>query len=167
MQKKSTKKHIAKCGFCAFKIPWRLNPKLENQISKRAVFLPSTLTATKSIPAPFGAVAKKFFPLLDQKVFDVFYDALKGRQLLTYNALFKDANKLYKNKRLEKYKPKDETEYVWQILYRFYGAEKEEYNKLTDYEAKRAEKIAFNKAKIKQQWAKFHRVMEKKMGAKK
>ena len=108
---------------------------------------------------------------LNQKVFDVFYDALKGRQLLTYNALFKDANKLYKNKRLEKYKPKDETEYVWQILYRFYGAEyvedrkkelsKEEYNKLTDYEAKRAEKIAFNKAKIKQQWAKFRRVMEK------
>jgi hypothetical protein len=59
----------------------------------------------------------------NQKVFDAFYTALKGRQSITFNGLFAEANKKYKNKELEHYKTKDETEYVWLILYQWGGAE--------------------------------------------
>jgi len=58
----------------------------------------------------------------NQEVFDIFYAALKGRQILTFNGLFAEANKKYKAKELEKYKTVDETEYVWLILYNWGGA---------------------------------------------
>lgn len=55
----------------------------------------------------------------NQNVFDVFYKTLRGRQIITYNGLFKDANKLYKDKKLDKYKFVDNTEYVYFMLYRW------------------------------------------------
>jgi plasmid rolling circle replication initiator protein Rep len=58
-----------------------------------------------------------------QGVFDVFYEALKRRQILTFNELFKTANKKYENKELERYKTIDDTKYVWQILYRWVSTE--------------------------------------------
>jgi len=58
-----------------------------------------------------------------QEIFDVFYEALKGRQVLTYNGLFAEANKKYKNKELEEYKTRDETKYVWLILYQWGSVE--------------------------------------------
>lgn len=58
-----------------------------------------------------------------QEIFDVFYGALKGRQVLTYNGLFTMANKKYKDKELEHYKTRDETEYVWLILHQWGGLE--------------------------------------------
>jgi plasmid rolling circle replication initiator protein Rep len=57
-----------------------------------------------------------------QEVFDVFYEALKGRQVITYNDLFAMANKKYKDKELEHYKTRDETEYVWLILHQWGGS---------------------------------------------
>jgi len=56
-----------------------------------------------------------------QEIFDVFYNALKGRQVLTFNGLFADANKKYKAGELDKYKTLDETEYVQLVLYRWGG----------------------------------------------
>ena len=56
-----------------------------------------------------------------QSVFEVFYRALKGRQLLTFNGLFKEYVKKFKDGELEKYKEKDENEYthmltsVWKV----------------------------------------------------
>ncbi len=47
-----------------------------------------------------------------QSVFEVFYEALKGRQLLTFNGVFKDYVKKYKNGELDIFKEKDETEYT-------------------------------------------------------
>jgi len=47
-----------------------------------------------------------------QPVFEVFYNALKGRQLITFHGLFKDYVKKYKNGELDKYKKLDETEYT-------------------------------------------------------
>jgi plasmid rolling circle replication initiator protein Rep len=58
-----------------------------------------------------------------QEVFDVFYKSLKGRQVLTFGGLFKEAVKKYKSKELEHYKTVDETEYIWQILYTWGGSE--------------------------------------------
>lgn len=47
-----------------------------------------------------------------QPVFEIFYNALKGRQLITYNGLFKDYRKKYKAGELDKYKKLDETVYT-------------------------------------------------------
>ena len=55
-----------------------------------------------------------------QSIFEIFYRALKGRQLITFNGLFKDYIKKFKNGELDKYKKQDENEYthlltsVWQ-----------------------------------------------------
>lgn len=56
---------------------------------------------------------------VSQNVFDVFYKALRGRQIITYNGLFKDAHKLYKDKKLDKYKYIDNTEYAYYLIYRW------------------------------------------------
>lgn len=45
-------------------------------------------------------------------VFEVFYKALKGRQLITFNGLFKDYVKKFKNGDLDSYKKSDENEYT-------------------------------------------------------
>lgn len=45
-------------------------------------------------------------------VFEVFYKALKGRQLITFNGLFKDYVKKFKNGDLDSYKKADENEYT-------------------------------------------------------
>jgi plasmid rolling circle replication initiator protein Rep len=67
--------------------------------------------------AKYAAKDKDF--AISQEVFDVFYAALKGRQFITFNGLFAEANKMYKAKKLEHYKTLDTTEYVWLLLYRW------------------------------------------------
>lgn len=55
--------------------------------------------------------------LLNQKVFDVFYKSLKGKQFLVYSGLFKEARKKLKNGDLDYLKEVDPTEYIYQIFY--------------------------------------------------
>ncbi|GBV21818.1 hypothetical protein M1K003_2844 [Staphylococcus aureus] len=55
--------------------------------------------------------------LINQKVFDAFYKSLKGKQVLVYSGLFKDAKKKLKNGDLDYLKEIDPTEYVYQIFY--------------------------------------------------
>jgi plasmid rolling circle replication initiator protein Rep len=55
--------------------------------------------------------------LINQKVFDAFYKALKGKQVLVYSGLFKDARKKLKNGDLDYLKEVDPTEYIYQIFY--------------------------------------------------
>lgn len=55
--------------------------------------------------------------LQSEEVFDVFYKALKGKRILVYSGLFKDANKKLKNGDLKEYMKEDTTEYVYLILY--------------------------------------------------
>jgi len=62
-------------------------------------------------------VAKDSDYTYSQEVFDVFYKALKGRQVITYSGLFAEANKKYKAKELDEYCFVDETEYVYLMLY--------------------------------------------------
>lgn len=64
--------------------------------------------------------------LASSEVFDVFYQALKGRRLLVFSGMFKDANDKYKKSELDKYKKEDTTEYVYLILYQW--GEKSTYN---------------------------------------
>jgi len=58
-----------------------------------------------------------------EDVFDAFYNALKGRQELTYNGLFAAANKDFKADKLDDYIKPDETYYYWQIMYIWKGKE--------------------------------------------
>ncbi|MCI4601790.1 protein rep, partial [Escherichia coli] len=51
-----------------------------------------------------------------QDVFDVFYLALKGRQLITFNGLFKEYALKYKNGELDKHKTKDKNEYFYKLI---------------------------------------------------
>lgn len=55
--------------------------------------------------------------LVNQEVFDAFYTALKGKQVLVYSGLFKDARKKLKNGELDYLKESDPTEYIYQIFY--------------------------------------------------
>ncbi|UUY82043.1 protein rep [Staphylococcus haemolyticus] len=54
--------------------------------------------------------------LINQKVFDAYYRSLKGKQVLVYSGLFKEARKLLKNGDLDYLKEIDPTEYIYQIF---------------------------------------------------
>jgi len=59
----------------------------------------------------------------NHKVFDVFYKALKGRQVLTFNGAFKEVNAMFKAGELDEYIVRDETKYKYMILYRWGNGE--------------------------------------------
>lgn len=69
--------------------------------------------------AKYGAKDADY--MVSQEVFDVFYKALKGKQLLTYSGVFKDALKLFNNGELDKYKESDLTEYIYALEYHWQG----------------------------------------------
>lgn len=76
---------------------------------------------------------------VSQEVFDSFYNALKGRQLLTFNGLFATANKMFKAHELNKYIDVDKTEYVYLLLYRWGKGEylEQERRELTEQERRK------------------------------
>ncbi|MGX7031712.1 protein rep, partial [Vagococcus zengguangii] len=55
----------------------------------------------------------------NKEVFDTFYNALRGRQLITFNGNFKEYHAKYKNKELIKYIDKDTHEYVLKLFARW------------------------------------------------
>ncbi|NMB19123.1 MAG: protein rep [Erysipelothrix sp.] len=55
--------------------------------------------------------------LINQDVFEVFYKALKGKRLIVFSGLFKEAMTKFKNGELDEYKEKDMTNYVYAIMY--------------------------------------------------
>lgn len=74
---------------------------------------------TKSICeiAKYGAKDADY--MVSQEVFDTFYKALKGKQLITYSGAFKEALKLFNNGDLDKYKELDLNEYVYELCYQW------------------------------------------------
>ena len=72
----------------------------------------------------------------NKKTFDVFYDALKGKQVITYNKIFKDLAKKYDTGELDYLKDIDETKYVYRVIYKWYKDHYEELEitELTDEE---------------------------------
>ena len=76
-------------------------------------------SADKGAAEVAAYTAKDSEYMLSQEVFDVFYNALRGRQILTYNGLFTTGNKLFKAKQLNQFREKDTTEYVWILMYRW------------------------------------------------
>lgn len=81
--------------------------------------------------------AKDYEMTTSKKVFDTFYSALKGRQLITFNGIFKDYRKKYKLGELDKYKEVDLNEYVYKMLARWnseYRKYEQVYELMTDEE---------------------------------
>lgn len=55
--------------------------------------------------------------LFNREVFTTFYNALKGKQILVFSGLFKDAHKMFKKGELNAYKQVDEIKYVYMVNY--------------------------------------------------
>ncbi|NFE61329.1 replication protein [Clostridium botulinum] len=55
--------------------------------------------------------------LINREVFAVFYNALKGKQVLVFSGLFKDAHKMFKNGELDVYRKVDEIKYTYMVNY--------------------------------------------------
>ena len=63
--------------------------------------------------------------LVSRPVFETFYKALKGKQVLVFSGLFKDAHKMYKLGELDVYKKQNNIEYVYKLYYNWYKNEYE------------------------------------------
>lgn len=80
--------------------------------------------------------------LINREVFTVFYKALKGKQVLVFSGLFKDAHKMYQNGELDVYKQLDTIEYAYMVNYNWL---KNKYDTSNIRELTEDEKQAFNK----------------------
>jgi len=68
-------------------------------------------------------VAKDSDYYISQGVFDGFYNALKGRQIITYSGMFKEVSKMFDDGLLDQYLEKDQTLYYWRICYMWYDVD--------------------------------------------
>ena len=80
--------------------------------------------------------------LYQNQLFEIFYKALKGKQLIVYGGLFSDANKMYQNGELDYYKTQDSIEYVYMMVYSW---KKKEYDNTSIRKLTPEEKKRFNK----------------------
>jgi hypothetical protein len=80
--------------------------------------------------------------LINREVFMTFYKALKGKQVLVFSGLFKDAHKMYQNGELDAYKKSDPVEYAYMVSYNWF---KRKYDTSNIRELTEKEKQKFNK----------------------
>ena len=80
--------------------------------------------------------------LVSRPVFETFYKALKGKQVLVFSGLFKDAHKMYKLGELDVYKKQNDIEYVYKLYYNWH---KKEYENTLCIELTEEEKKKINK----------------------
>ena len=94
---------------------------------------------TKGAAEMAAYAAKDSDYLQSQEVFNVMYKALKGRQIITYNGVFKESAKLYKKGDLDYLKDIDLIEYAYRILYQWGQGDyvQREIRELTDEEKER------------------------------
>lgn len=88
--------------------------------------------------------------LVSRPVFETFYKALKGKQVLVFSGLFKDAHKMYKLGELDIYKKQSDIEYVYKLYYNWYKNEYENTKcvELTDEEKKKINKKLIDEIEI-------------------
>ncbi len=83
--------------------------------------------------------------LVSRPVFETFYKALKGKQVLVFSGLFKDVHKMYKLGELDIYKKKSEIKYVYKFYYIWH---KKDYENTKIVELTEEEKEKINKKLI-------------------
>ena len=88
--------------------------------------------------------------LINQEVFEVFYKALKGKRLIVFSGLFKDAMAKFKKGELDDYKDQDKTKYVYAIMYNWGGKKYLEMEKryLSDDELKEVNGKLINEKEV-------------------
>lgn len=88
--------------------------------------------------------------LVTKDIFEVFYKALKGKQLIVFSGLFKEARKKFKNDELDKYLEQDNAEYVYALLYAWgkSGYAEAEKRLLTDDEKKEVNKQLIDEKEV-------------------
>ena len=106
---------------------WRevMRDDIITQVDVRCV-KKSNCRSNKAVNEIAKYAAKDADYLRSQEIFDVFYNALNRRQILTFGGLFKDAVKLYKDGKLDDYKESDMNEYHWLIMQYWTSNEYEE-----------------------------------------
>lgn len=90
-----------------------INPDGTDEISQLDIRKVKGFQQDKAVQELAKYSAKDFEMTESQEVFDTFYHAMKGRQLITFNGVFKEYKKKYENGELDQYKKKDENEYFW------------------------------------------------------
>ena len=88
--------------------------------------------------------------LVSRPVFEIFYKALKGKQVLVFSGLFKDAHKMYKLGELDVYKKQSDIEYVYKLYYNWYKNQYEgtKIVELTEEEKEKINKKLINEIEI-------------------
>ena len=84
---------------------------------------------------------------VNQDVFDIFYNALKGKQLITYNKAFKEVIKLYKNGDLDYLKEVDLNYYVYLVSH-IWNFDENKYSLFNFKPLSHEEKLKYNKKLI-------------------
>ncbi|EMW6450665.1 TPA: protein rep [Enterococcus faecium] len=90
-----------------------INPDGTDEITQLDVRKVKGFQQEKAVQEVAKYSAKDFEMTESQEVFDTFYHAMKGRQLITFNGVFKEYKKKYEAGELDHYKKKDENEYFW------------------------------------------------------
>ncbi|EON3039357.1 protein rep [Enterococcus faecium] len=90
-----------------------INPDGTDEISQLDIRKVKGFQQEKAVQELAKYSAKDFEMTESQEVFDTFYHAMKGRQLITFNGVFKEYKKKYESGNLDRYKKKDENEYFW------------------------------------------------------
>ncbi|MGC5739672.1 protein rep [Enterococcus faecium] len=90
-----------------------VNPDGTDEITQLDVRKVKGFQQEKAVQEVAKYSAKDFEMTESQEVFDTFYHAMKGRQLITFNGVFKEYKKKYEAGDLDQYKKKDENEYFW------------------------------------------------------
>ena len=88
--------------------------------------------------------------LVNRKVFEVFYKALKGKRLIVFGGLFKEANTMYENGELDIYKKQDNIKYVYMLNYEWFKNRYLEIIKreLTEEEVKKYNKMLIDEMEV-------------------
>lgn len=85
------------------------------------------------------------------EVFDIFYRALKGKQVIAFSGLFKEYMKLFKEGALKKYMMEDANEYFYKIMANWKNNQSDfvlEFIELTEEEKRRYNKQKIDEADI-------------------
>ncbi|SMM93747.1 replication protein [Enterococcus faecium] len=90
-----------------------INPDGTDEITQLDIRKVKGFQQEKAVQEVAKYSAKDFELTESQEVFDTFYHAMKGRQLITFNGVFKEYKKKYESGDLDRYKKKDENEYFW------------------------------------------------------
>ncbi|MGL5543307.1 MAG: protein rep, partial [Fusobacteriaceae bacterium] len=86
--------------------------------------------------------------LYSKSVFDVFYNALKGKRLIVFNGLFKEVLKQYKNGELRDFEESDSVIYIAMEWYKYMAQKGYELFRIDDIQISDLQKLYIDEVEI-------------------